>query len=167
MRKLWQIVTSIILILLLSPFGQAPVRAELGTTTLQTACPSVKVRLKQTFLNDDLTRVNHGQTYESLLKNVLTPTNARLVVNRYEASRLVRLSGTIETRLDAFRSQYQQYKQLQTELLHQDCQNKPQEFYQKLESVRQARSILQQITVDMQQLLVDYQTEFERVLANE
>lgn len=153
-------------LLLVAGLVTVQARAEMTPGMIVQACPNIKVRLKQTYLNDDLTRVNYGQTYESLLKNIMTPTNARLVANRYNASELVRLTTDLEASLNQFRSRYQVYKTERDRLINKDCQAQPEEFYDKLQTVRQLRAELRVLVDQMRQQSADYQTTFERAISD-
>lgn len=151
------------LAILFSSRVSAETDQSLFPASLVQACPSVKTRLKQVYLNDDLTRVNYGQTYESLLKNVITPTNARLVANRFDASELVSLAAEIEAKLELFRLEYQNYKTARIELIALDCQTKPADFYQQLQAVRSNRAKLKTLSDEMAQMAAIYRSKFEEL----
>lgn len=127
-------------------------------------CASIKVRLRQVKVNDTLTRVNYGQAYESLIKNVFTPANTRLVANRYNASDLVELAAKFDTNLSQFRTDYQDYKNQMEELINVDCINHPTDFYQKLTQVRNVRTGLQSRLAQLDEQVINYQTEIARVV---
>lgn len=127
-------------------------------------CSSIKVRLQQVRVNDSLTRVNYGQAYESLIKNVMTPANTRLVANLYDASSLVTLTSDFNNNLIKFRTNYQSYKNGVDELINMDCINRPDEFYQKLESIRSKRGQLENDLVDMDEQVLNYQAEVARLV---
>lgn len=129
-----------------------------------TNCASIKVRLRQVRANDTLTRVNYGQTYESMIKNVFTPANTRLVANRYNASGLVELASKFETNLSQFRIDYQNYKNQMEDLINADCLNHPAEFYQKLTEIRGLRTSLQRHLAKLDEQIVNYQTEIARTV---
>lgn len=150
-------------LLLVAGLATTPTQAEMTPDMVVQACPNIKVRLRQTYLNDDLTRVNYGQTYESLLKNIMTPTNARLVANRYDASRLISLTTDLETSLDQFRGRYQVYKAERDKLINKDCRTQPENFYNQLQTVRQLRAELKILVDQMRQQSVGYQAAFEEV----
>lgn len=127
-------------------------------------CASIKVRLRQVRANDTLTRVNYGQAYESMIKNVFTPANTRLVANRYNASGLVELASKFETNLSQFRIDYQNYKNQMEDLINADCLHHPTEFYQKLTEIRGSRTNLQRHLAKLDGQIVNYQTEIARTV---
>lgn len=150
----------LLLILPVQPVSARQDRLE----TVRANCGLIKLRLKQVKLDDSLTRVNYGQTYESLIKNVLTPVNTRLVANRYDASALITLTTNFNNDLSLFRSRYQEYKNQMNELVNFDCANYPAEFYQKLESARVLRRELQSIVVKLNDQTVAYQQAVARLV---
>lgn len=150
----------------LQVFG-APVGQEQAYYNIINNCGSIKTRLSRIQINDSFTRVGYGQMYESVIKNVFTPANTRLVANRYDASELVRLTTDFNTNLQQFRSQYQAYKVSMDETIAIDCRNKPAEFYQKLVRARALRTNLQLKIEQLNQQMDDYQAIFDRLVDNE
>lgn len=128
-------------------------------------CSTIKVRLKQVRANDSLTRVNYGQAYESLIKKVMIPANARLVSNRYDASTLVLLTTQFDKNLSQFRLDYQAYKSQLDTLIDSDCSNGGAlNFLQKLETLRVSRAGLRQRLMSLDEAIINYQTEMSRVV---
>ena len=126
-------------------------------------CPGIKTRLKQVKVSDDLTRVNYGQMYELIIKDLFIPANTRLVANRFDAGRLVNLTVNFETRLNSFRTDYQKYKLAMNGIQDIDCRIKPELFYDKLQEVRASRQVLRDHVAELDRQTTDYLTEFRLV----
>lgn len=123
---------------------------------VSTNCPQVKVRLKQVRINDALTRVNQGQFFESIANDLMTPLNVRLVANNYNPIELLSLNKQYDKQLTVFRQQYMTYEEALIDLIQRDYRQQPEQFYYKLQAVRNLRRQLQLTNQALNQLIQQY-----------
>jgi putative cell wall-binding protein len=121
-------------------------------------CDSMKISLKKVQKDDARLRVILGGKYEMILTNFITPLNMRMVENGVSSAELVENQNDFSSNKTIFSNDYIKYQQDLEELIAIDCKNKPEEFYEKLETVRQKRKIMEQDTLRMRSLLTQHVT---------
>ncbi len=121
-------------------------------------CDSIKISLKKVQKDDARLRVILGGKYEMILTNFITPLNMRMVENGISSAELVENQNDFSSNKTIFSNDYIKYQQDLEELIAIDCKNKPEEFYEKLETVRQKRKIMEQDTLRMRSLLTQHVT---------
>lgn len=133
------------LVLVLVMIGTGWAMAEVAPADPQTLasvkanCNQIKTRLRQLRVNDALLRVNYGQVYESISANVIAPVNTRLITNGLKPVELIAISSDYDKNLAQFRKTYLSYEEKLSDLLSQDCNTHPAEFYRVLNEVRNLR----------------------------
>ena len=116
-------------------------------------CDSIREDLKKVQKNDAKARVYLGAYYEEILTNFITPLNVRLVENNLSSADLVENQNKLASTKTLFADDYVAYQQNLEELTLMDCQKEPEDFYEKLDKVRQKRKIVEQDVLKMRMLL--------------
>ncbi len=128
-------------------------------------CSSIKIQIDKVKKNDKLNRVNYGQSYESILNNLMTPVNTRLVANRYgeKTDILVKKSHQFEQEVIRFRELYKQYDTHINQLSNTSCQKNAEKFLDKLVKTQAKRKQLKKQTQVLEKLFNQYRQSFEEV----
>lgn len=121
--------------------------SEQQASSLSQNCPTIKQSLTQLQKVDSKTRTYLGTTYETIVNKFITPLNLRLVKNNRPTLSSLQTKFTEEQ--THFKDEYTIYMRELEELIAMDCQNNPQDFYQKLETVRKKRAELRESTVKL------------------
>ncbi len=116
-------------------------------------CDSIKNSLKQVQKDDARVRIALGGRYEAILTNFITPLNVRLVENGLSSADLVENQNDFSDSKALFNNDYIKYQQELEDLIALDCKGKPEDFYNKLEKVRQKRKIIKQDALKIRSLL--------------
>ena len=119
-------------------------------------CEEIKESLKNIQKADARARVYLGRYYETILTDYIKPLNVRLVENNLSSASLVENQNKIADTKTLFTDDYIGYQQNLEELVTMDCKNNPENFYNKLEKVRQKRKIVEQDTLKMRNLLSEH-----------
>lgn len=120
---------------------------ERQTSAISQNCPTIKQSLVQLQKVDSKTRTYLGTTYETLVNKFITPLNLRLVKNNRPTLSSIQSKFTDEQ--THFKDEYTTYMRELEELIAIDCQNSPQDFYKKLETVRKKRAELRETTTKL------------------
>lgn len=113
-------------------------------------CTNIKQSLAQLQKVDSRTRTYLGTTYETILTRFIVPLNLRLVKNNRPSLPTVQSDFTSEQ--VKFRDSYTDYMRELESLTSIDCRVQPDDFYARLEVVREKRSILRDTTVRLARL---------------
>ena len=113
-------------------------------------CATIKQSLEQLQRSDSRTRTYLGTTYEPLANKFIVPLNLRLVKNNLPTFSDIQAEFTSDQ--TRFKDAYTDYMKSLGELIATDCQNKPDEFYDKLGVTRKKREILQKTTKSLSEL---------------
>ncbi len=113
-------------------------------------CTTIKQSLNQLQKVDSRTRAYLGTTYETLANKFITPLNLRLVKNNRPT--FSKIQTNFSTEQQKFKENYTDYMRNLEELIIDDCSAHPEEFYKKLELVREKRAKLRASTVKMTKL---------------
>ena len=159
----------IILLVLSSIVTAQPVSAaELNadqTGAIVQNCATTKQSLRTLQRTDARARSYLGSAYENLLSNYISPLNLRLINSNQPNANLTNIhSKILETRQE-FNSRYTSYSQALEELISSDCQNHPDEFYDKLVNTRKKRAELSSTTTALRNLFSEHLAEV-RMLRN-
>lgn len=119
-------------------------------------CESIKVDLKKVQKDDARVRIMLGSRYETVLTNFITPLNVRLVENGLSGADFIENQNDFSSSKITFGNDYIKYQQELEELIALDCKDKPDEFYKKLEKVRQKRKIMEQDVLKMRSLITQH-----------
>lgn len=125
--------------------------AEQSDTIIQN-CSNIKQSLTKLQRVDSRTRTYLGSTYEAIAGRFITPLNLRLVKNGLPSVELFRIQNEFTARQADFRNRYVEYMRELEALIAIDCAHVPQEFYDKLEVVRDKRARLQEVTKQISDL---------------
>lgn len=128
-------------------------------------CSRIKIQVEKVRHNDSLTRVNYGQAYESIIKGVMVPINARLITNRFgdKTDLLVKYSNQFSDQLDDFRKEYNDYQKQIDKLARIDCQQATDDFYCQLILTQDKRAQINQKVADLKKQYQLYQQTFQEV----
>ncbi len=138
---------------------------DLQKQLIKIKCSKIKFQIDKTKVNDRLTRVNYGQSYESILNNYMTPINLRLVENRYhKTDLLVKETHNFENNLNQFRSKYKKYYKKIDKLSNINCQENTDEFYKTLKEVQTSRKNVKQEIIELEDSFDNYQKTFQEII---
>lgn len=118
-------------------------------TVIQQNCSTVRGAIKRIHTNDAVTRVNIGQRYNIISVQLMARFNSRLSLNRMDASKLVSLTNQFESARTQFKTDYNNYDSIMSDLDKTNCLDEPVGFYERLVKAREAR---QQLAKDIEQL---------------
>lgn len=130
------------------------------------SCQSIRNSLTQIHLRDGLFRVNRAQSYEFISTRLMAPLNSRLLINKVDASSLVRTTAQYDTLLNQFRANYVAYDDQLAATIAIDCKNKPAEFYEALVKTRQLREEVHQNTLQLNQYVTSYRKTVDTIHAD-
>ncbi len=142
---------AVIAIFCLNPV--AMVNAEGLNTAVSDNCSSIKEKLREVQRDDAKVRVALGSYYETVLTRFITPLNVRLVENNLSNAKLVENQNDFAKTRTVFSDDFINYQKELEELVGMDCFKEPEDFYKKLEKVRQKRKTMNQDVLKMRNLL--------------
>ena len=116
-------------------------------------CSVIKDNLKKVQKEDSKVRVYLGRYYEIILSRFITPLNVRLVENNLSTADLVENQNNFADAKVLFANDFINYQQGLEDLVNMDCKNNPEEFYDKLDSVRKKRKIMNQDVLKIRNLI--------------
>lgn len=116
-------------------------------------CSTIKQQLKQVQKVDSRTRSYLGTSYEKVISNFVTPLNLRLVKNNRANTSLSDIQTKLVNERKKFSETFVSYSQDLEELINVDCENEPDNFYTKLNSVREKRKNVQSVAGNIRQLI--------------
>lgn len=139
-----------------------PVHAETKLSKEQSgaisqSCDSIKQSLRKLQRTDTKTRSYLGSIYEEFLTDFISPLSVRLVKNNLPSTSLTELHSSFLSGRQDFAKKFTLYEQSFEALLSSDCTKNPEEFYQKLQETRKARTTLEQSTEALRMMLEKYQ----------
>lgn len=143
-----------------------PVVAAPSDDVIRANCQSVQSILNQIEKTDAALRINRGRVYNEIL-DLFYAMNARLAANKVSAPKLVSITSDFDQVLTQFRDNYNEYDDALNDLIKSKCQDAPGEFYSNLDHVRTLRSGLNDNIQQLDQLLNDYQNEFNNNVRGE
>lgn len=123
------------------------------STALVQNCSSIKRSLRTLQKTDSKTRVYLGTSYERLLSSFIIPLNMNIVKENLSAPSLFTLQADLSRQRDDFNHRFITYSQELETLLNIDCHtpNHAPHFAGLLQSVRNKRAELSQLTTDLLQ----------------
>ena len=116
-------------------------------------CDTIKENLKKVQKSDARTRVYLGGYYETILSDFMVPLNVRLVENNISDAGLIENQSKLAEAKGLFVDDYVKYQQGLEELVNMHCKSDTETFYEKLQSVRKKRGIVEQDVLKMRSLL--------------
>ena len=119
-------------------------------------CDSIKEVLKNVQKDDSRTRVYLGAYYETILSRFIMPLNVRLVENNLSSASLVENQNKFAEARELFANDFVSYQQRLEELVAMDCKKDSEEFYEKLDKVRQRRKTVEQDTLRIRSLISEH-----------
>lgn len=123
-------------------------------------CRAASRTIQQMHVNDGPLRVNRGQVYDSVSSKLMTPLNSRLIVNKLDASSLVKLTAQYDKALTDFRESYKKYDNQVSNVLKIDCAKQPVSFYDAVAEARKQRGTVHGHVVRLHELIKEYGTAF-------
>ena len=121
-------------------------------------CVSAQTVLQKIQHNDAATRVNRGQSYETLVSRRMTPLNTRATSNEYNNSAplLIGTTNKFQQGLDKFKKDYEKYDNSVSSALKTKCKDKPAVFYGYLEDARSQRQDVANDVANLSTLTGEY-----------
>ena len=135
----------VIFCLLVCGFGFAmPASAisEEQKTAIVENCEVIRDNLKNVQRIDARARVFLGSHYETVLAKFMTPLNVRLVENNMSNTSLIENQSMFATTKVAFVNDFVSYQQELEALVAMNCRAEPENFYKRLQLVREKRKIV-------------------------
>ena len=126
-------------------------------------CSSMVQGLKTLQHVDVDARVKLGSRYETAISKFMTPLNLRIIKNNLFVPDLVDLQKSFADRRVDFNNNFTIYSKLLKELISIDCQNHPEDFYNKLLETREARERVRQDVIFLNNVLSKYKETVEKV----
>ncbi len=147
-------------------YCSAPVQAQDGASgsvmtdshiqRIKQNCRAAARTIQQIHVNDGPLRVNRGQVYDSILSKLITPFNSRLILNKYDASSLVKIAAQYDKALTAFRDHYKKYDDQMSAVLRIDCVKQPVSFYDAVVEARKRRTEVNDEAMKIHGYITDY-----------
>lgn len=118
----------------------ADLTSEKRDVVVQT-CVSAQTVMQKIQHNDAATRVNRGQSYETIVSRFMTPLNTRSTSNGYNSSATLLTDTTkrYQQALESFKDHYESYDNAVSSALKTKCKDKPELFYGYVEDARRER----------------------------
>lgn len=123
-------------------------------------CRSATNTIQQIHTNDGPLRVNRGQVYDSLSSKLMTPLNSRLILNKLDASALVKLTAQYDKTLNEFRDNYKNYDNQMSNVLTIDCTKQPVRFYDAVAEARRLRGVVYSNVTKLSTIIKEYGDAF-------
>lgn len=123
-------------------------------------CKAATRTIQQIHANDGPLRVNRGQIYDSMSSKLMTPLNSRLIVNKLDASSMVKITAQYSNTLTDFRESYKSYDNQMSDVLEIDCIRQPVRFYDEVAEARKLRGIVHANVVKLHTLITEYGDAF-------
>jgi len=120
-------------------------------------CTLAKNTLNQIHASDALLRVNMGQLYESMSTKLMTKFNNRVSNNKIDNSSLSSVTGSYNSTLNTFRTDYKIYEEKLTSAIKIDCIEHPVQFYDAVSLARSDRSRVHEDIAKLNQYIDQYQ----------
>ena len=128
-------------------------------------CVAAQTTLQKIQHNDAATRVNRGQTYETIANRLMTPLNIRATSNEYNNSAPLLISTTskYQQALDDFKKDYENYDDSVSLALKTKCKNKPAVFYGYIEQARIQRQKVANNVANLTALINEYRNNVQKL----
>lgn len=127
---------------------------------IQQNCTEAKRTIQQLHASDGPLRVNRGQAYEYISTKLMTPLNSRLIVNKLDASALVKVTAQYDKALTDFRSHYRDYDNQMSRTLSIDCKRQPVTFYDAVAKARELREKVHVSVTSLHSFVAEYEKAF-------
>ncbi len=146
----------------LAGVGSNSVAAQLDQSKLDLIkinCVQAQVAVQQIQYNDAATRVNRGQSYETLLSDLINPLNSRASANGFNnnATSLTAIATRYQKNLTKFKNDYEAYDDTIGAVLRTKCRNQTDTFYEYLEKARSQRALLASDVSTLEQIISEYE----------
>lgn len=150
-------------VLIIGGFAAPRALAMPDITAISTNCTLSQSILGQIEKVDTGSRINRGHDYNELLE-LMFAMNARLAANKIAAPALTSLASEFEQNLAVFRLNYDNYSDILSDAIDIKCADKPTDFYNKLESVRNARLLLKENIATLGQNIDNFYSQFDKAV---
>lgn len=122
-------------------------------TAIMEHCDVIKDSLRMVQRQDARTRVYLGGHYEAILTKFIVPLNVKLVENSLSDVNFVNNQNDYVNIKKAFANDFIDYQKKLEELVAMDCKMEPEQFYDKLMSVRKRRRVMEQDVIKISELI--------------
>lgn len=123
---------------------------------IRSNCKAVQTTLERVHSSDALARVNLGRQYEIISTKLMAPMNSRIALNRLDGVELARITVDFNSKLEQFRSAYQQYEQTMLRAIQINCVNQPIGFFDIINSAREQRLHVRLVVLELGDLTTQY-----------
>lgn len=149
MRKSFALVSAVVLTATMVNPVSAKTLGEEQKGLISTNCASIKLQLQNVEKYGSKSRQHIGAQYESLLTNLIMNLNLRLVKNNRSNGEIADQQSRLSSERETFKSKFTDYSRDLESLKNTDCKSDPQQFYDKLRTVRDKRN---EISSSMQRI---------------
>ena len=126
--------------------------SEVQKSAISSNCSSIKESLKLTQRTDAGARVYLGGKFETILSKYITPLNIKLVEKNISDPELIENQSNFAEAKAKFSSDFIKYQQDLEDLIATNCENEPEEFYEKLVLVRAGRKLMMKDVIGLKNL---------------
>ena len=140
MRKSLALVSAVVLTATMVNPVSAKTLGEEQKGLISANCSSIKMQLKTVEKYGSKSRQHLGAQYESVLTNLIMNLNLRLVKNNRASSEIAEQQNRLSSERETFKRSFTEYSRELESLKNSDCKSDPQQFYDKLRTVRDKRN---------------------------
>jgi hypothetical protein len=151
------------LVLLAVVVGTQPVSAQqqavltdVQIDSIRQDCQMSKVALNRVHANDVVIRVNLGQRYETIARQLMAPLNSRIAKNSLDNVALTKTTVDFNRAYLDFTEAYRSYDISVKDALAIDCRVQPVEYYREIETSRDKRLEVAETIERLQKLAKQY-----------
>ena len=123
-----------------------------------TNCESIIEKLRTVQHEDSKARVYLGRYYETIQSKFITPLNVRLAENTLSSDGFVKNQNDFDTARSRFMIRFVESQKALDDLISTDCKKQPEEFYTKLDDVRDKRKVVAEDVADIRKLIKNHVT---------
>lgn len=127
-------------------------------------CGTIRQVLQNLQKTDAKTRVKLGFEYETILSKYMIPFSSRLAKNSISNSEFVDIQSEFKDVKQAFSEDFIVYQKNLENLVAYNCSENPDEFYDKLQTLRSDRERVRQDTIKLSNLIKKHQSAVLKML---
>lgn len=147
----------------LSAAAQNPELTPEKLEQIRNNCGAAQSAIQRIQKSDIVTRSNRGRSYEYILQ-LMASLNSRIALNKLSQTRMVEITSELHAKYRSFYGHYTEYEAVIDQILRLQCTERPQEFYDTLQTLRAQRTRLADDVSQMRQLIDEYEQLVGRML---
>lgn len=135
--------------------AQSPELSPEKIEQIRNNCEAAQSAIQRTQRSDIVSRTNKGRSYEYILR-LMASLNSRIALSKMSQPRMVEVTSTLQAQFEGFYQHYTSYENSVNETLGINCREKPTEFYESLQTLRENRARIARDVQEMQVLIEEY-----------